>query len=148
MGAFLTIFIGLQNFGAIASNGETTMEYRDVVAVHADACRYVELTWASGTVAAPWPLAQCLDQPFFSYVRSPVQVIAPGSLATGCTARVYAVLVPRLIDKTSLEFLRQLIDKLGFKPVKRFENHRESVEVYADPRVWASEPSVARTVCR
>ena len=118
-GLFLTRMHGT---GAGDGSFETDMQYRDVVMVHKEACRYLRAKFPGQPVLALWPMTQELREPSFGYVDRPLNVV-------GVNDRFNILLyTPQGLPDNSK--LKDMAVRQGMVLDKIFERNNKHVEVY------------------
>lgn len=102
---------------------EESMNYRDVVSVHQEACRYVEEHYPRSKVYAVWPLSDALLFPWLGYVSQKFEVVpaAPYDL----------VLVSDASAHYGYEAQRTEIKSAGLRLIRRFEKNGKYAEIWA-----------------
>jgi hypothetical protein len=120
----------------LSGNGETSLRYLDVVAMHRAAIDRITGDRPAAKVLTHWPLTQELQHPFLGYVDHPVDVKSFGSESDLAGADAILVSHP---GNGSEARLRELARRDGRRLILRQVNETAWIEIYAR----ASSPAPA-----
>lgn len=145
---------------------EDNLDMVDFVRLHQDAADYLEAHAPSARIASAWPFTDAIKHPEFGYVKQPLNSLkAPDLHLTGIGGLGHEnfdllVMFPNkravkgsLLDVAPLrDFLRhyydyepqasaeEILQGIGFVPIKRWQRRRQWIEIYAPAHLSATLP--------
>ncbi len=125
-------------FAFLAGNGETSLRYLDIVAMHRAAIDRIAVDRPEARVLTTWPLRDELTQPLFGYVERPID--AKGFRADSDLSGADLVLVSQPANGPEVR-LRELARQHAWRLIMRQKKESAWIELYARPNPPAPPPS-------
>ena len=122
----------------LAGNGETSLRYLDIVAMHRAAIDRIAVDRPEARVLTTWPLREELTRPLFGYVQRPIDT--KGYRADSDLSGADLVLVSQPANGPEVR-LRELARRDAWRLIMRQEKESAWIELYARANPPATPPS-------
>ena len=122
--AFSTKFYG---HSTDYSNYGEDLQYTDMIAIHQQACRYLETNFENPNVVTLYPVSLMLREPYLGYVSEPIPVV---SSEQDFDVMVYVKHHKAKSPRYNHEPLREIIAANRCRLVKTIEKNGKSLQIY------------------